>query len=123
MKKKILLLLNSGFKFENILNEFLSRDGFEVTFAHSVDEVLNTLKRSAHSLLIVEQDTYEMDCLELFLNVRDIQSNIHVLFLGSEDQKNKEEIIKLGGIYFDSPFQAETFRKTINGLAESMKPA
>lgn len=111
-------MLKAGDKFENMIKDYLSREGFEVHVAGSVNEVLFRLKRLPHTFLLVEQDTYEMDCLELFLNVLDIQSNIRVLFLGSKDQKNKEEIVKLGGIYLDSPVQVEVLRGTIKSLAK-----
>lgn len=116
MPKKIILLLKSGIKFENMLKDYLSQEGFEVDTAETVAEVLYYLKRSPHFLLVVEQDTYEMDCLELFLNARDIQSNIKVVFLGSGDPKSKDEIMKLGGIYLDSPVRAEVFREIINDV-------
>jgi DNA-binding response OmpR family regulator len=117
MRKKILLLLKAGYKFENMLKDYLRRDGFEVDVARNVGEVLYKLKRSPHLLLLIEQDTYEMDCLEIFLNALDIQKNINVMFLGSRDQRNREEIIKLGGIYLDSPVQVEILRGTIKGIA------
>ena len=118
MKRKILLLIKAGIKFENMIKDYLGREGFEVEVAESVAEVFYRLRRSPHALLLVEQDTYEMDCLELFLNVRDIQANIHVVFLGSKDQKNKEDIVRLGGVYLDSPVQAEELKGTIRELSK-----
>ena len=72
MKRKILLLIKAGIKFENMIKDYLGREGFEVEVAESVAEVFYRLRRSPHALLLVEQDTYEMDCLELFLNVREV---------------------------------------------------
>jgi DNA-binding response OmpR family regulator len=117
MKKKILLLLKSGFRYEGMIKDYLERADFEVDAVASVVEVLDRLRRSPHFLLIVEQDTYEMDCLELFLNVQDIQSNIHVLFLGSTDQRNKAEIVKLGGVYLDSPIRVSALHGAISSLS------
>jgi len=117
MRKKILLLLKSGFKFEPIIREYLQQDDCEVEAVESAREVLGRLKMSPHSLLIVEQDAYEMDCLELLLNVQDLQSNIRVLFLGSADQENKTEIVNLGGIYLDSPISTDALREAMSGLS------
>ncbi|UCD57315.1 MAG: hypothetical protein JSV16_16160 [Candidatus Hydrogenedentota bacterium] len=116
MKKKILLLLKGGIKFKIMIMDYLYQEGYEVDAVESVTEVLKRLRRFRHFLLIVEQDTYEMDCLELFLNAQDIQSDIRVLFLGSRDQRNKAEIVKLGGIYLDSPIQTEVLREAISSL-------
>jgi len=116
MRKRILLLLKGGLRFESMIRGYLQKEGYEVNTARSGNEVLQKLKRSPHFLLIVEQDTYEMDCLELFLNVQDIQTEIPVLFLGSMNQQNKEEIVRLGGIYLEPPVETETLRKVIRRL-------
>lgn len=79
--KKILLLLKTGFKFENVLRNHLETEGFLVYAAKSVAEVLEKAKKLPPFLLIIEQDTYEMDCLELILNVRDVQPQTRVLVL------------------------------------------
>jgi DNA-binding response OmpR family regulator len=117
MRKKILLLLKGGLRFESMIKGYLQKDGYEVDIARSGNEVLEKLRRSLHFLLIVEQDTYEMDCLELFLNVQDIQTKIPVLFLGSMDQQNKAEIVRLGGIYLEPPIGTETLREAISSVS------
>jgi DNA-binding response OmpR family regulator len=117
MEKKILLLLKTGYKFENMIRNHLEQEGFLVYVAKSVAEVLEKAKRFPPFLLIVEQDTYEMDCLELILNVRDVQPNARVLVFGSPDQMNKEKIISLGGIYLDSPIEIEALREAIGSLS------
>jgi DNA-binding response OmpR family regulator len=117
MRKKILLLLKAGFKFERMIREYLQREDVEVAVVGSARELLRRLKMCPHVLLIVEQDTYEMDCLELLLNIQDVQSNIQVVFLGSADQENKEEIVRLGGIYLDSPISTDALREVIDNLS------
>jgi DNA-binding response OmpR family regulator len=119
MRKRILLLLKAGLKFENRIKEYLTHDGFEVDTARNVAEALNKLKRAPHFILLVEQESYEsneMDCLELCLNVLDIQANVHVLVLGSKDSRNKAEIVRLGGIYLDRPIEVEALKKIMNEL-------
>ena len=111
------MLLRTGFKYESMIRSYLEQLGFEVYAAGSVTEVLDKVKRFPHFLLMIEQDTYEMDCLELLLNVHDLQSNTHVLFLGSTEKKNKAEIVRLGGIYLDSPIEAEALREAISSLS------
>ena len=115
--KKILLLLKSGFKFEDMIKDYLHNEGFAAETAESVSDVLRRLRRSSHLLLIVEEDTYEMDCLELFLNARDIQSDLRVIFLGSRDKGNKAELVSLGGIYLDSPVKSNELREAISRSA------
>ena len=115
--KKILLLLKSSFKFENMIKDYPHNEGFAVETAESVSDVLRRLRRSSHLLLIVEEDTYEMDCLELFLNARDIQSDLCVIVLGSRDKKNKAELVRLGGVYLDSPVKSNELREAIRSTA------
>jgi DNA-binding response OmpR family regulator len=116
-KKRILLLLKTGFKFESVIRNYLEQEGFLVYVAKSVAEVLEKAKRFPPFLLIIEQDTYEMDCLELILNVRDVQPHIRVLVLGSQDPENKAEIIGLDGIYLDSPIKVDALREAISRLS------
>lgn len=116
MKKKILLLLKTGFKYESVIRNHLEQEGFEVYAAGDVTEVLDKVRKLPPFLLIIEQDTYEMDCLELILNVYDVQPHIRVLVFGSPDQMNKAEIISLGGIYLDSPIEVEALREAISSL-------
>ncbi len=117
MRKKILLLLKSGFRFERMIRACLQREDFEVDVVGGATECIYRLKMYPHALLIVEQDAYEMDCLELLLNAQDVQSNIRVLFLGSTEQENKAEIVKLGGIYLDSPINPDALREVVGSLS------
>jgi len=92
--------------------------GLVSKIANTEKQILNLLKSDEHSVLLTQMDLYDLDAIELLLELRDRHLELPVVVLVNQVEQNKSMISLLNvDALMEAPFHVQHIVKTVSQLA------
>ncbi len=119
-EKRKILVVDDDHDICLLLDRFLTKNGFEITIAHSGNQAKELFNANSFDLIMSDYRLGDMDGLELLQEVKKVNPNIaFIIITGYSDIKTAVKVIKLGAFdYVTKPLLPDeilaTIRKAIN---------
>ncbi len=102
----------------DLLNEFLSLKGYEVTVSTSGHEALLKFQESRPDVVILDIRMPGMSGIDVLRKIKDIDSTVRVIMLSAfGDSDTIQEAIRSGADYYmEKPLEFDHLMKILNGI-------
>jgi two-component system, NtrC family, response regulator HydG len=119
MKK--ILIVDDNFDICTLLSKFLTKNGFQVSVAHSGSKALSILTEDHFDLVLCDFRLEGMDGEQVLTKIKEIDPSIQVIIItGYSDIKIAVKVVKLGAYdYITKPLFPDEILHTINKALES----
>jgi two-component system, NtrC family, response regulator HydG len=119
MKK--ILIVDDNFDICTLLSRFLTKNGFQVSVAHSGSKALGILSEDHFDLVLCDFRLEGMDGEQVLTKIKEIDPSIQVIIItGYSDIKIAVKVVKLGAYdYITKPLFPDEILHTINKALES----
>jgi len=112
---KRILVIDDEEEVCKLLEDFLTREGFQVTTALSAKEGLEKLQQEKIEVILLDIKMPEMDGIEAIKRIRELNKTVGIIMTTAVmDQKVAEEAIKLGASeYILKPFDLNYLKNSL----------
>jgi len=112
---KRILIIDDEEEVCKLLEDFLTREGFQVTTALSAKEGLEKLQQEKIEVILLDIKMPEMDGIEAIKRIRELNKTVGIIMTTAVmDQKVAEEAIKLGASeYIVKPFDLNYLKNSL----------
>lgn len=114
MKAKI-LVIDDELHICNLLEEFLTREGYDVTTSTSAREGIEKIKVERPQIILLDIRMPDMSGIEAIKKIREVDKNVGIIMATAVmDEKIAQEAIKLGAEeYIVKPFDLDYLKKSL----------
>jgi len=102
----------------DLLYEFLSLQGYQVTTATNGREAISKFEENCPDVVILDIRMPEMNGIEVLQKIKEIDSNAKVIMLSAfGDSKTIEKALQMGASYYmEKPLEFDRLMKILNAL-------
>jgi len=114
VKAKI-LVIDDELHICNLLEEFLTREGYDVTTSTSAREGIEKIKVERPQIILLDIRMPDMSGIEAIKKIREVDKNVGIIMATAVmDEKIAQEAIKLGAEeYIVKPFDLDYLKKSL----------